>query len=792
MIITQNQFYREFERICKMSLTHSTCRLAIFVSCFNIDAICSSKMLSEYLKKQFIVFQLIPVVGYIDMKEKFMKLDSDIMNVILIGCGATADLESFLEIDFTEYLSSDMSAEEAQRLLSLGRLDEVKLTRKIYVVDGHRPWNLDNLYGSPMICCLDDNSAAELNTEKEAFYYLINIPEGASADEAESEESQEEVEDLAGDDDEEEEEEEELDLEDSLDRKRNRSEHKESNRKKRKRLIDEHQETLESYYQQGSTISVPSSHQIYDLLSTLGEISIDFLWFAVIGSRSLRDVYHRVYDMVYPGLKNEMQRLQSENDSFSMRNDQASRSNGLNGSASSSSLLDFNVSKRADNTGLQSCKEYTLFLLHHWTLYDAFFYSDYVNSKCHLYSNDGRRLLKTMFARMGISLIQANQNWHYLDLDLKKKLDGLILREVGKFNLTEVIIDGFRRNYGFHGSISSGDYVEAVQALLEHAMPHPYENGKSKPILNNGRKNEGKERRKAGEDGDDGYDENGEDDDDDAGEGENEGGKKHDSGTKNEQFIAGFWRAYDALNSYESVIRGMEIAKFQQQFIFEKGSEIIQKGMVKTQSKFKVVILNESFTTNSSITRSNFNDSTFNKSASSLKDDRVVDIKTFGNGASMFQNPLILTKLGNWILNVQADLDEGLLPLLIGAYNSETSTYLICGLPSRTSFDDEDEEDEDSDESDAVDTEDSDGDERRQSAKRGKTKHSKRRKQSKNNKVKQQKVILNAFSVLFEKVTQEISIQARMDSFQSAIIELRKEDLTKFLDGLTRYSQYML
>lgn len=133
-----------------------------------------------------------------------------------------------------------------------------------------------------------------------------------------------------------------------------------------------------------------------------------------------------------------------------------------------------------------------------------------------------------------------------------------------------------------------------------------------------------------------------------------------------------------------------------------------------------------------------------------------------------------------------------MLPLLIGAYNSETSTYLICGLPSRTSFDDEDEEDEDSDESDAVDTEDSDGDERRQSAKRGKTKHSKRRKQSKNNKVKQQKVILNAFSVLFEKVTQEISIQARMDSFQSAIIELRKEDLTKFLDGLTRYSQYML
>lgn len=159
-----------------MSLTHSTCRLAIFVSCFDIDAICSSKMLSEYLKKQFIVFQLIPVVGYIDMKEKFLKLDFDIMNVVLIGCGATADLESFLEIDLNNYLTEDMDGEEAQRLISIRKLGEVKLTRKIYVIDGHRPWNLDNLYGSPMVYCLDDNSTAELTSEKEAFYYLINSP----------------------------------------------------------------------------------------------------------------------------------------------------------------------------------------------------------------------------------------------------------------------------------------------------------------------------------------------------------------------------------------------------------------------------------------------------------------------------------------------------------------------------------------------------------------------------------------------------------------------------------------
>lgn len=735
MIIKQNEFYKEFKKLCKQSLTYSTCKLAIFVSCFNVDAICSSKMISEYLKRQFIVFQLIPVVGYIDMRERYMNLDADISNVILIGCGATTDLESYLDIDINEHLDPEMSPEEADQLINQGRLGDVKMNRKIYVIDGQRPWNLDNLYGSPMVCCLDDNSTAELEIEKEAFYYLINVPD--EEDEGAEESSEEELEELATDNDDDDDEE-ELDLEDSLERKRLRregKEPKESRRKKQKRMINEYQEVLESYYQQGSTISVPSSHQTYDLLSTIGEMNIDYLWLAIIGARSLRNVYKKVYELVYPGLKSEIQRIQSDENSYALRSSN-SGSNSI-----STSKYSFNIAEKADNLSLQTSKEYNLFMLHHWTLYDAFYYSSYVNSKCHLYSNDGSRLLKSMFARMGIPLIQANQNWHYLDLELKKKLDLLIGRETHKFGLRDIIIDGFKRNYGFHGSISSNDYVDSIQALLE-CDSHEDDLASEKTLFE-GLKNNDNQKDNENQDANDDND---------------------DAKDKNEKFLKSFWRAYDALNNYNEVLKGMEIAKFQQQFIFEKGSEIIQKGMVKTQSKFRIIILNESFTMNSSITRSHNNDSTFNRSSASMKDDRVVDITTFGQGSQMFQNPLILTKLGNWIQNVQADLDEGLLPLLIGAYNSETQTYLICGLPSRANFDDEDEDD----------------------------RKGKNGKKSNADKINKQKVILNAFSVLFEKVTQEINIQARMDSFQSAIIELRKEDLTKFLNGLTRYSQYML
>ncbi|KAG0680578.1 hypothetical protein C6P40_005523, partial [Pichia californica] len=136
------------------------------------------------------------------------------------------------------------------------------------------------------------------------------------------------------------------------------------------------------------------------------------------------------------------------------------------------------------STGIQIINEYNLFLLHHWTIFDSFFYSNYVNLKNPIFEIQGRKNLKTMLARMGISLIQANQNWHYVDLDLKKRLNDLIDREAHKINLIDIIFKGFQRNYGFHGSISSGDFVESIQALLECGIAEENEFLKSKNKIN--------------------------------------------------------------------------------------------------------------------------------------------------------------------------------------------------------------------------------------------------------------------------------------------------------------------
>ena len=66
------------------------------------------------------------------------------------------------------------------------KTDNFALTRKIYVVDGHRPWNLDNLFGSAMVVCLDNGYIdGNLNEEKEAYNVLVEMSDSEDEDEDE-------------------------------------------------------------------------------------------------------------------------------------------------------------------------------------------------------------------------------------------------------------------------------------------------------------------------------------------------------------------------------------------------------------------------------------------------------------------------------------------------------------------------------------------------------------------------------------------------------------------------------
>ncbi|KAG7814116.1 hypothetical protein KL921_000390 [Ogataea angusta] len=668
MILTPGEFSKAFEEIKTTSLTHSTCKLVIFVSCLNVDAICAARILCVLLKRHLIVFQLIPVVGYNDLKTKYSKLDDGISNVLVVGCGAMVDLESFLEIDVSQHVGQiDVSGVPITPESSTTE-PQMKLTRRIYIFDGHRPWNLDNLFGSQMIVCFDDGSAErELESQKSAYDALV-----AMDDEEEEVAEEPQFDDLGSD------------SEDELGGRKRKSE---DALPQRKRLLLENEKIIEDYYNQGTTISMSAAIQVYSLISTLGESNIDYLWLSIVGTSSLSSDFANTYEALVPLLKDEVNRLQQSDDR----------------AENSESALDTARAKKADDTALRVDKDYSLFLLRHWNLYCSFFYSSYVNSKLQLYTTNGKRKLNTMFARMGISLAAANQNWHYLDINLKKKLHTVFRKNLGQFGLTDVIRDGFVRDFGFHGSLSAGDFVEAVTALLEYDGDLVTQDTKTRPSTPEIEENAKDIRTLI---------------------------QKREA-----QFVSNFWRAYDALDDFELISKGLKIAKLQQQFIFDKGFEIFQKKMIKNLRIFRLVVLKDNFATNNTVSDHSLIPDFGNSDS--------IEIKTFSNNTKLFQNPLILTKLGNWILESCAELDRSVLPLVIASLDVDTGTYLVCGLPPKYPNMKGVEE------------------------------------------AAERITVLNTFSLAFQEIANSTGAKARIDSFESSMIEIRKDDLPMFLERLS-------
>lgn len=605
----------------------------MFVSCLNVDALCASKVLTSALKKELIQFQVVPIVGYTDLKRHYEKLDDDISNIILLGCGAMVDLESFFEINPEDWLDELNRNEDGSFMTR----------RSIYVIDGHKPWNLDNIFGSHIVTCFDDGFIdKELAEEREAFTTLISLQDQDNDDDDDDDDEESDSDDDTDkdeDDDEEDgnptddDEEDEDDLTSSQIRKRK---HKQET-KSRKRQIRSNEKIVEQYYSTGMTINISVSLQVYTLLSEIGETNIESLWLTIIGTISLDSQYPEVYRAAFDALKAEAGRLSPTD----------------------------NTSKNADSSSLTVDKDYYLFLLRHWTLYDSFFYSNYVNAKLSIWREDGRKKLHKMFAHMGISLQDCKQNWMYMNSEIKNNLPETFKNVLGRYDLDELVRDGFLRTYGFRGSLSASECVEAVSALLEHDNVQKLE--------------------------------------------ENDDDIDELIVKKEKVWISNFWQSWDALdNNMEHIHKGLEYAKQFQKVVFNTGMAVLEKRQLRNLKIYRLVVLAD------------------------------------GPDVEMFRNPLLLTRLGNWILECCAEIDKTLLPLVMASLNEATDTYLVIGLAPRYPRGRRALEDLD-----------------------------------------QTTTMLNTFSVAFQQVAISTGAKVRIDSFESSIIEIRKEDLSPFLEKLT-------
>lgn len=757
MYISPSQYSQAFQEIKRTSSSHSTCKLIIFVSCLNIDSICTGKILSIVFKKNLIQYQLIPIVGYTDLKKHYEKLDHEITNVILIGCGSMIDLESFLDIDPKEYLIEnyqDTTLNEADDINQDINLDPIrelrKLKRKIYVIDGHRPWNLGNIFGSSVIICFDDGFIdANLIQERESYLKLIDVEE--SDDEESSDESS------SDEDNEEEIEEEEIiinssDDEETNSRKRRKIDNQTKNLKKqRRKQISNWEDDIESYYNQGTTIITSSTATIYALLSSIGEANIENLWLSIIGTSSLDNHYPEVYDKIQPLFKDEVHRLNPSN---------------VNTSNS--------IDKSADSTSLSIEKDYHLFLLRHWTLYDSFFYSSHVNSKLNLWTEDGKKRLHKLFAKMGVSLSIAQQKWLYMDISIKKQLPFIFSKYLPSYGLEGLVRDGFIRTFGFAGQLSAMECVESLTALLE-CDKRLLDGNTTTTTNNNNNNNKNSSQRPNNQDEDE--EENNDDDN-----------VKSRIEEKEKIWVNNFWSSWDAINISSSnnfkhlasnlnsssnnsitnfkklkgldlLIQGLDLAKQIQQIIFKTGMSLLERKLTKNLRLFRLCVLN---------------------------DGSIPDL-------SIFNNPLILSKLGAWLLDNITEIEfsnfdennnvKSLKPLVLASLDVASDTYLVIALAPKyprgmsnatrvkllkqqrkrklkreneaNGITNEEGEDDNSD------IDESNIDESTLTTR------------------------LNTFSVAFQKVAATSGAKVRIDSFDSSVIEIRRDDLSPFLEKLT-------
>lgn len=623
------QIAEPYNDILRDSSSHSSCQLVIFVSCLNIDALCATKMLSQLLKRQLVQLQIVPVFGYAELKSHYSRLDDNINSVILVGCGGSIDIESFFEIDPKELLvdNEDKDVEKG-----------AKYRRNIYVFDAHRPWNLDNLFGSDIVNCMDDGTVEEeLSEQKKAYFRLLELDnEMKEGDDEEETDSEQTDKDEIDDDDDDEVE--------FVNRKRPSPESKKQSRKQQKKEIHELETTIEEYYSSGTSVVNSLSLQVYSLISAVGECNLNYLWLTILGATSLDTPHPQVYNRLYPLLQDEVKRISLSNYS----------------------------GKTPDSLSLEIQPDYYLFLLRHSSLYDSFFYSNFVNAKLSLWRENGKKRLHKMFATMGIPITTAQETWIYMDHSIKRELGIIFEKNLERYGLQDIIRDGFVRTLGFRGSVSASEFVEALTALLEAGQS---KNGLAAEFNNT--------QEKASD-------------------------QSNDSDLPHKRWIANFWQGWDALDNDKITLlkHGIKLAQSLQKAIFNTGVTILEKKLIKDLRIYRLCVLQD------------------------------------GPDLDLYQNPLTLLRLGNWLIEFCAESEEKhLLPMVLATLNDSTDTYLVAGLPPRYP--------------------------------RGLD----------NSPVR--KPIVNNFSMAFQYMTSETGARVKIDNFESSIIEIRRDDLLPFLEKLT-------
>ncbi|KAI7869615.1 DNA replication pre-initiation complex subunit Cdc45 [Mucor mucedo] len=513
MVRITNNIYHEAYEYIKSDAQEGNC--IVFVAA-DVDSICAIRIFQALLKSDIIPHKIVPVSGYKDLvaaNEKLVRRDDDLRSIVMINCGGLGNiLECF-----------DLNA-----------------LAKVYIIDSHRPLNLDNMHPSnTQVCVFDDQDETEkINEVMQAFHDIIFREENDDDSDEDSDIDQES---------------EDNDSDDSEGRTRDKRAHQRRrmngdeklSRAAKRQLRRKQNRLLAAYYSGGLYYGNSVSGAIYELVNQLGKSNNELLWLAIVGVTS-QYVFEQMDTYKYA------EKLEVFKDDRARLNVNRNEDGSL----------------QTTNVVIKSEDEYRFMMFRHWSLYDSMYHSGYVSSKLGVWKDAGKKRLNNMFAKMGFSLQQCQQVYTHMDMDLKQMLRNKIEVIAPLYGLTDICFPSFTRSYGWECCLSASDVVYALSTILETSPAAAIRLG----VNVNANWNENEDWHTAEE--------------------SEEDATAHEMKSQRRKWwMKNFYTAYDALSSPspDGILRGLKLCMKTQKAIVRQGTAIIDKRMAKLLNNFRFV-----------------------------------------------------------------------------------------------------------------------------------------------------------------------------------------------------------
>ncbi|XP_018497585.1 cell division control protein 45 homolog [Galendromus occidentalis] len=348
----------------------------------DVDALVSCKILQYLFQCDNILYTLVPVTRKQDITEALEKHGETGRYVVLLNCGGTFDI---LE---------DCKPENENLVF--------------FIADAHRPFNVYNVYNNSQVRILSP-------TENE------NIPgfEDVFRDDMDS--------------DAEEEEEEGRDLDEILERKR------------QKRAWIENRNRLLFDYTQFNYFGKATSLTMFELCWKMSRDSTVILWYAIIGL-SDQLVHRRIESDKYVTECGLLQGHMTRHDQLYDQNSSESNVNSLK--------LSFD-------------KELNLIFLKHWTLLESMRHTQHFACRFKMWTVRGQKKIYEFLAELGVPLSQCKQIFASMDITFRSSIKEWIFKLADKYSLDEIGAFCFSANLGYKHKFNALDVATAVNTILD-------------------------------------------------------------------------------------------------------------------------------------------------------------------------------------------------------------------------------------------------------------------------------------------------------------------------------------